>query len=90
MLLVVASTVMRVLYQTALVKRELSSRAKLLIYQSSYIPTLTYIHELLKVTKRFRIQAAKISILCRVVGEVFNIGVETSGEAQNNAAASSY
>lgn len=34
------------LYQTTVGKRELSRKAKLFIYQSIYIPTLTYVHEL--------------------------------------------
>lgn len=33
-----ASAVMRVLYQTVVVKRELSQKAKLMIYQSIYVP----------------------------------------------------
>lgn len=57
-------------------KSKPSQRAKLLFYQSSYIPTFTYVHELLKVKKRFRIQAAEISILYRVAGAAFKIGVE--------------
>ena len=44
-----ASAVMRALYRTVVVKRELSRKAKLSIYQSIYVPTLTpakciYIH----------------------------------------------
>ena len=47
---------------------ELSLKAKFLIYQSSYVPTLPYGNELGVVTKRMRlgIWAAEISFLCRV------------------------
>lgn len=39
------SAVMSVLYQTVVVKRELSQKENLSVYQSTYIPTLTYNHE---------------------------------------------
>jgi len=41
-----ASAVMRALYRSLVVKRELSRKAKLSIYRSIYVPTLTYGHEL--------------------------------------------
>ena len=41
-----ASAVMRALCQTVMVKTELSQVAKLSIYQSVYIPTLTFVHKL--------------------------------------------
>jgi len=52
------------------VKRELSRKAKLSIYRSIYVPTLTYGHKLWVVTEgmRSRIQAAEMSFLRRVVG----------------------
>ncbi len=58
------------LYQTVMVKRELSQKAKLLIYQSIFVPTLTYGHEFWVMTERMRlqIQAGEMSFLCRVVG----------------------
>ncbi|KAK0147518.1 hypothetical protein N1851_012990 [Merluccius polli] len=64
------SAVMQALYWTAVVKRELSQKAKLLIYQAIYIPTLTYGHQLWVVTERTRsgIQAAEMSFLHRVAG----------------------
>ena len=46
-----AAAVMRSLYQTVVVKRELSYKAKLSVYQPVYIPTLTYGHELWVMTK---------------------------------------
>ena len=49
-----ASAVMRTLRQSVVVKRELSQKAKLSIYRSIYIPTLTYGHELWVVTERTR------------------------------------
>lgn len=57
------------LYWTVVLERELSWRAKLWIYQSNYVPTLTYDHELWFVTiTRSLIQAAGLSFLCRVAG----------------------
>ncbi|TWW64119.1 R2DM Retrovirus-related Pol polyprotein from type II retrotransposable element [Takifugu flavidus] len=41
-----ASTVMRTLHRSVVVKRELSRKAKLSIYRSIFVPTLTYGHEL--------------------------------------------
>ena len=38
-----ASAVMRALYQSVVVKKELSQKAKLSIYRSIYVPTLTYV-----------------------------------------------
>ena len=65
-----ASAVKRSLYRSVVVKRELSRKAKLSIYQSIYVPTLTYGHELWVVTERTRsrIQAAEMSFLRRVAG----------------------
>ncbi|KAK3564684.1 hypothetical protein QTP86_024812, partial [Hemibagrus guttatus] len=64
------TAVMRSMYRSAVVKKELSRKAKLLIYQSIYVPTLTYGHELCVMTERVRsrIQAAKMSFLRMVVG----------------------
>ncbi|KAK3568618.1 hypothetical protein QTP86_010635 [Hemibagrus guttatus] len=47
-----AAAVMRSMYQSVVVKKELSQKAKLSIYQSIYVPTLTYGHELWVMTKR--------------------------------------
>ncbi|XP_048880792.1 uncharacterized protein LOC125748552 [Brienomyrus brachyistius] len=65
-----ASAVMRALHRSVMVKRELSQKAKLSIYQSIYVPTLTYGHELWVVTERTRsrVQAAEMSFLRRVAG----------------------
>ena len=65
-----ASAVMRTLYRSVVAKRELSRKAKLSIYRSIYVPTLTYGHELWVVTERTRsrIQAAEMSFLRRVAG----------------------
>ena len=66
----VASAVMRAMYQTIVMKMELSQKAKLSIYLSIYALTLTYGHELWVVTERMRslIQAAEMSFLCRAAG----------------------
>lgn len=65
-----ASAVMRALHRSVVVKRELSRKAKLSIYQSIFVPTLTYGHELWVVTERTRsrVQAAEMSFLRRVAG----------------------
>lgn len=41
-----AFAIPQALYWTTVVKRELSRKAKLLIYQSFHVPTLTYHQEL--------------------------------------------
>ncbi|KAK3538466.1 hypothetical protein QTP86_003694 [Hemibagrus guttatus] len=63
-----AAAVMRPMYRSVVVKKELSRKAKFSIYQSIYCPTLTYGHELWVMTKRIRsrIQAAEMSFLRRV------------------------
>ena len=65
-----ASAVMRALNRSVVVKRELSRKAKLSIYRSIYVPTLTYGHELWVMTERTRsrVQAAEMSFLRRVAG----------------------
>ncbi|KAK0147800.1 putative uncharacterized transposon-derived protein F52C9.6 [Merluccius polli] len=65
-----ASAVMRTLHGSVVVKRELSRKAKLSIYQSIYVPALTYGHELWVMTERTRsrVQAAEMSFLRRVAG----------------------
>ncbi|KAK3506058.1 hypothetical protein QTP70_002984 [Hemibagrus guttatus] len=65
-----AAAVMRSMYRSVVVKKKLSRKAKLLIYQSIYAPTLTYGHELWVMTERVRsrIQAAEMSFLRRVAG----------------------
>ncbi|KAK3518049.1 hypothetical protein QTP70_033271 [Hemibagrus guttatus] len=65
-----AAAVMRSMYRSVVVKKELSRKAKLSIYQSIYVPTLTYGHELWVMTERVRsrIQAAEMSFLRRVAG----------------------
>ena len=75
-----ASAVMRALYQSVVVKQELSRKAKLSIYRSIYLPTLTYGHELWIVTERTRsrIQAAKMSFLRRVAGLSLRDSVRSS------------
>ncbi|XP_061753818.1 retrovirus-related Pol polyprotein from type-2 retrotransposable element R2DM isoform X2 [Nerophis ophidion] len=65
-----ASSVMRTLYQSVVVKMELSQKAKLSIYRSIYVPILTFGHELWVMTERTRsrVQAAEMSFLRRVAG----------------------
>ncbi|KAK0138170.1 putative uncharacterized transposon-derived protein F52C9.6 [Merluccius polli] len=65
-----ASAVMWTLHGSVVMKRELSRKAKLSIYQSVFVPALTYGHELWVVTKRTRswVQTAEMSFLRRVAG----------------------
>ncbi|KAK3516473.1 hypothetical protein QTP70_016707, partial [Hemibagrus guttatus] len=65
-----AAAVMRSMYRSVVVKKELSQKAKLSIYHSIYVSTLTYGHELWVMTERVRsrIQAAEMSFLRRVAG----------------------
>ncbi|KAI3351207.1 hypothetical protein L3Q82_005760 [Scortum barcoo] len=78
-----ASAVMlRSVYRTVVVKKELSRKAKLSIYRScqSTLPTLTYGHELWVMTERTRsrIQAAEMSFLRRVAGRSLRDRVRSS------------
>ncbi|KAK3552130.1 hypothetical protein QTP86_001508 [Hemibagrus guttatus] len=75
-----AAAVMRSMYRSVVVKKEPSPKAKLLIYQSIYAPTLTYGHELWVMTERVRsrIQAAKMSFLHRVAGRSLRDRVRSS------------
>ncbi len=61
---------MRMMYRSVVVKKKLSLKAKLSIYRSIYIPTLTYGHELWVMTEwiKCRIQAAEMSFPRRVAG----------------------
>ncbi len=74
------AAVMRSLYRSVVVKKELSRKAKLSIYQSIYVPTLTYGHELWVMTERTRsrIQAAEMSFLRRVAGRSLRDRVRSS------------
>ncbi|KAK3540202.1 hypothetical protein QTP70_028393 [Hemibagrus guttatus] len=75
-----AAAVMRSMYRSVVVKKELSWKAKLSIYQSIYVPTLTYGHELWVMTERVRsrIQAAEMSFLRRVAGRSLRDKVRSS------------
>ncbi|KAK3539329.1 hypothetical protein QTP70_001214 [Hemibagrus guttatus] len=86
------AAVMRSMYRSVVVKKELSRKAKLSIYQSIYVPTLTYGHELWVMTERVRsrIQAAEMSFLHRVAGRSLRDRVRSSvtrGGARSRAAA---
>ncbi|KAK3565106.1 hypothetical protein QTP86_033155, partial [Hemibagrus guttatus] len=65
-----AAAVMQSMYRSVVVKKDLSRKVKLSIYQSIYAPTLIYGHELWVMTERVRsrIQAAEMSFLRRVAG----------------------
>ncbi|KAK3535381.1 hypothetical protein QTP70_011277 [Hemibagrus guttatus] len=75
-----AAAVMRSMYRSVVLKKELSQKAKLSIYQSIYAPTLTYGHELWVMTERVRsrIQAAEMSFLRRVAGSSLRDRVRSS------------
>ncbi|KAK3561115.1 hypothetical protein QTP86_028310, partial [Hemibagrus guttatus] len=75
-----AAAVMRSMYRSVVVKKELSRKAKRSIYQSIYVPTLTYGHELWVMTERVRsrIQVAEMSFLRRVAGRSLRDRVRSS------------
>jgi len=74
-----ASAVMQAMCWSVVVKRELSQNATLLIYQSIYVPTLTYGHKIWVVTeRRLRIQAAELSFLRRVAGLILKDRIRSS------------
>ncbi|KAK3574904.1 hypothetical protein QTP86_018369, partial [Hemibagrus guttatus] len=75
-----AAAVMRSMYRSVVVKKELSRKVKLSIYQSIYVPTLTYGHELWVMTERVRsrTQAAEMSFLRRVAGRSLKDRVRSS------------
>ena len=54
-----ASAAMWALYQTVVVNKKLSQRARLSINHLVYIPTLTYGHELRVVTERMRLVSSR-------------------------------
>ena len=65
-----AGVVLHALHHTVVTKMELSWKAKLSIYRSVFVPTLTYGHERWVITERMRswLQAAEMSFLRRVAG----------------------
>ncbi|KAK3524784.1 hypothetical protein QTP86_005457 [Hemibagrus guttatus] len=75
-----AAAVIRSMYRSVVMKKELTRKAKLSIYQSIYVPTLTYGHELWVMTERVRsrIQAAEMSFLRRVAGRSLRDRVRSS------------
>ena len=58
------------LYRTVVTKRVLSCKAKLSVYRSVFVPTLTYCHEGCVMTERtrLRIHEAEMRFLMRVAG----------------------
>lgn len=66
-----ASALMRFVYQTAVVKKELSRKSKLSLCRSVDVPTLTYGHESWAVTEKTRlwIQAALRRVVGRSLGD---------------------
>ncbi len=63
-----SSSILRELYRTIIAKKELSNAAKLAVFRSVYVPSLTYGHELWVMTERMRsrVQAAEMRFLRRV------------------------
>ena len=60
-----ASAVMRQLYRSVVLKRELCTKAKLSVFRSVFVPILTYDHECWVMTERVRsrVQTAKMIFL---------------------------
>ncbi|KAI3360296.1 hypothetical protein L3Q82_014600 [Scortum barcoo] len=67
-------------YRTVVVKKELSRKAKLSIYRSIYVPTLTYGHELWVMTRKDKIAdtSGEMSFLRRVAGRSLRDRVRSS------------
>ncbi|KAK3510915.1 hypothetical protein QTP70_025543 [Hemibagrus guttatus] len=59
-----AAAVRRSMYRSVVVKKELSRKVKLSIYQSIYVPTITYGHELWAMTERVTQDTAFVILLC--------------------------
>ena len=75
-----ASAVLRALYQSVMVKKALSRKVKLSIFQSIYVTALTYGHELWVMIERMKlwIQADEMSFLRRVARLSFRDRVRRS------------
>ena len=65
-----ASAVMRLLCRSAVLKRELCTKAKLFVFRSVFVPIFTYGHECWVVTERVRsrVQVAEMGFLRKVRG----------------------
>ena len=65
-----ASTVMRALHHSIVLKRELLQKAKLLALKSIFVPIFTYGHESLVMTERMRsqMQASEMRFLRKIKG----------------------
>ena len=65
-----ASAVIRQLYRSVVLKRELCTKAKLSVFRSVFVPTLTYGYECWVITERVRsrVQAAEMGFLRKVRG----------------------
>ena len=65
-----ASAVTRALHYSVVMKRELSKKAKLSIFQAVFVPILTYDHESWVVTERMRsqVQASEMRFLQKIEG----------------------
>ena len=63
-----ASAVMRALHNSVVMKRELSKKAKLLIFKTVFVPILTFGHESRVMTEgvRSQVQASKMRFLPRI------------------------
>ena len=71
-----AGAVLHSLYHTIVMKRELSRKAKLSIYQSMFVPILTYDHKGWVITEstRLRVQAAKMDFSGGLLASPLRIG----------------
>ena len=69
-----ASAVMQSLYHSVVLKRELSKRATLLIFQSIFVSILIYDHESCGMTKKAQsqMQASQMKLLRKSKGTVFD------------------
>ena len=65
-----ASAIMRQLYRSVVLKRELRTKAKLFVFRSVFVPILTYGHECWVMTEGVRspVQASKMGFLRKIRG----------------------
>jgi len=66
-----ASGIQKAIDRSIITKRELSTKAKVSVYNTVYVPTLTYGHESWTMTKRMhsRIQASEMRFLRKIAGK---------------------
>ena len=75
-----ASAIMRALHYSVIMKRELSKNAKLSIFETVFVPILTYGHESWVMTEKVRlqVQASEMRFLRKIEGVTLFIKIRSS------------